>query len=581
MAERLPYANAACNLSAASEFCIDRDQRFKAWFVQQSALVPGREKKAFATLLNWWMQTEVLSKEDWYVEKSASGYTLHRLTGPAAVATPDAAALAASIRKAADAARREEEEKEEKEADDEDDSSDGEEFPQDIERGDPLGLGFDEKWKAERKEVPAGSAAEKQHQPPRQLTEEEIEASQAAFLALPMVERFQRLSAMSDAEHQVSVPFRDKAKRTHTAAVFDYKDSEIRCGVPFCPPIVVRADGLDAVIGRLPGDMQDVLRAMVPKMEDINEIRLIAGFSAMAIVGQGEKAREVLFSEKLSAEDLAAVAGDLKFDDLERAALPFQLHRFSRWQGPGAGNEGVYYGLVMRLGKTVTGLAYAFADILKCKKSVLILAPPGYGKTTLLRDIIRVVSMFHRNVTSMIVDRSDEIGGASNMPHPSLPGRILRARLHGKNPGTALMQAFRNGTTGIVFCDEMATKEEAEALVFASQSGTRVIATAHGDLGKFVMSKPLSALSGSVQASTIGDEAADQVHGNSKVRLDRSADPIFDVLIEMTSSTSWNVFTRMSNAIDNTIHKEPLAFERRWIAEDGVLMSQKMVRHFH
>ncbi|KAJ3159452.1 hypothetical protein HDU86_001770 [Geranomyces michiganensis] len=112
---------------------------------------------------------------------------------------------------------------------------------------------------------------------------------------------------------------------------------------------------------RFPADMQEGLRAMVPSLVGINEIRLYAGYSAIAV-----------------------------FDDLDRAALPAQLHRFSRWQGSGDGDEGEMYALIIRLGKTVTGLAYAFADILKARKSVLILAPPGFGKTTLLREIIRV-----------------------------------------------------------------------------------------------------------------------------------------------------------------------------------------------
>ncbi|KAJ3147746.1 hypothetical protein HDU89_005105 [Geranomyces variabilis] len=572
----------SCNLSAVSEYCIGRDMRFKEWFVQQQALVPGREKKSFAGLMNWWLKEGHVSDKDWFLEKSEKGFTLYRLTGPTAV-VQEAAARAESARAAAeaDAARREEEGKK-KEAVDDDSEDEDLEYPQDIESGDPFGLGFDVKFKAERKAILCGSGTtEALRQAPRQLTRDEIEAKRAAFLALPTAERYQQLSAMSDAEHQVSVPFRNKASTTHSAAVFESADPNISYRVPFRPPICVRADGLDAVIGRLPEDMQGVLKALVPTPEDINEIRLIAGYSAIAKVGQGEDARELLFSEKLSAQDLAAVAGDLQFDDLERAALPSQLHRFSRWQGPGAGDEGTMYGLVMRVGKTVTGLAYAFADILSRSKSVLILAPPGYGKTTLLRDIIRLVSMFHRNLTGIIVDRSDEIGGASNTPHPSLPGRMLRVRLHGKTPGRALEQAFRNGTPGIIFCDEMATKEEAEALVFASQAGTRVIATAHGDLGKFVMSKPLASLSGSVQASTISDEAANQLDNFSKMRLDRSADPIFDVLIEMTSTRSWNVFPRMTKAIDQTIHKEPLTFEKRWINENGVLMCQKMTRRFH
>ncbi|KAJ3166221.1 hypothetical protein HDU88_003444 [Geranomyces variabilis] len=99
----------SCNLSAVSEYCIGRDMRFNEWFVQQQTLVPGREKKSFAGLMNWWLKEGHVSDKDRFLEKSEKGFTLYHLTGPTAV-VQEAAARAESARAAAeaDAARREE-----------------------------------------------------------------------------------------------------------------------------------------------------------------------------------------------------------------------------------------------------------------------------------------------------------------------------------------------------------------------------------------------------------------------------------------------------------------------------------------
>ncbi|KAJ3146971.1 hypothetical protein HDU86_008333 [Geranomyces michiganensis] len=143
----------SCNLSAVSEYCIGRDMRFKEWFVQQQALVPGREKKSFPGLMNWWLKEGQVSDKDWFVEKSEKGFTLYHLTGPTAV-VQEAAARAESARAAAEADA--EEGKKKKTVDDDFEDEDLE-YPQDIESGDFVGLGFDDKFKAERTAILSGS----------------------------------------------------------------------------------------------------------------------------------------------------------------------------------------------------------------------------------------------------------------------------------------------------------------------------------------------------------------------------------------------------------------------------------------
>ena len=54
-------------------------------------------------------------------------------------------------------------------------------------------------------------------------------------------------------------------------------------------------------------------------------------------------------------------------------------------------------------------------------KSILFLGRPGVGKTTVIREIARVLSdELHKRV--VIVDTSNEIGGDGDVPHPAIGG---------------------------------------------------------------------------------------------------------------------------------------------------------------
>ena len=53
--------------------------------------------------------------------------------------------------------------------------------------------------------------------------------------------------------------------------------------------------------------------------------------------------------------------------------------------------------------------------------SLLFLGRPGVGKTTVIRDMARVLSdELHKRV--VIVDTSNEIGGDGDVPHPAIGG---------------------------------------------------------------------------------------------------------------------------------------------------------------
>ena len=76
-----------------------------------------------------------------------------------------------------------------------------------------------------------------------------------------------------------------------------------------------------------------------------------------------------------------------------------------------------YY--ILHVSKMVyTGCTAAVAAV---PNSLLFLGRPGVGKTTVIREMARVLSdELHKRV--VIVDTSNEIGGDGDVPHPAIGG---------------------------------------------------------------------------------------------------------------------------------------------------------------
>lgn len=115
--------------------------------------------------------------------------------------------------------------------------------------------------------------------------------------------------------------------------------------------------------------------------------------------------------------------------------------------------------------------------------NTLLIAPPGCGKTTMLRDLIRQVSNGGRWAKGRqvgVVDERSEIAGS----FMGIPGNQLGLRtdvLDACPKAQGMMMLLRSMAPQVVAVDEIGGGEDMQALKTVLQCGCRVIATVHGE----------------------------------------------------------------------------------------------------
>ena len=114
-------------------------------------------------------------------------------------------------------------------------------------------------------------------------------------------------------------------------------------------------------------------------------------------------------------------------------------------------------------------------------ESTLILAPPGLGKTTLLRDLIRQVSD-GRNCQPLRVAVADERGEVAGLYHgrPQLDVGARTDVLEGCPKAQGLMLLLRAMNPQVLAADEITDPQDVAALRTAVGCGAVLLATAHG-----------------------------------------------------------------------------------------------------
>lgn len=137
-------------------------------------------------------------------------------------------------------------------------------------------------------------------------------------------------------------------------------------------------------------------------------------------------------------------------------------------------------------------------------QNTLLISPPGCGKTTLLRDMIRQISNGSRFAGGMnvgVVDERSEIAGCY-LGNPQNDVGKRTDILDACPKALGMMMLIRSMAPQVVAVDELGSEEDMKAVGQVMQCGSCVIATVHGDSLEDIMSKNF--LYQSVKQQTFG-----------------------------------------------------------------------------
>jgi len=249
---------------------------------------------------------------------------------------------------------------------------------------------------------------------------------------------------------------------------------------------------LEKLLQNLPFFIQQYLHQH-PYKNELIEIVLDLGRRPEARFSHGP---EYLSQKIISWQDLDYITQRIsKFSSENRAGIERTLHRISCIRN----RQFLINGLTCRVGRAVFGTISIIRDLLESDKSILILGRPGVGKTTIIREIGRVLAdEMEKRV--IIIDTSNEIAGDSDIPHFGI-GRARRMQV--------------------------------------SQT----------ELENLIKNPSLAELIGGIKYVTLSDEEAKR-RGTQKSILERKSYPTFELVIEINNSNCWTIHEDVAHSVD-------------------------------
>lgn len=325
---------------------------------------------------------------------------------------------------------------------------------------------------------------------------------------------------------------------------------------------------LQSLIDTLPRHIREPLLAC----DDIHEL-----LEVVLDLGRLPEARFVgesvfIAQDEITEADIGQVIQSVSaFGEDNRAGIERTLHRISAMRN----RAGKIIGLTLRVGRAVYGTIRIIEDLVTSGRSVLLLGKPGVGKTTMLREIARVLADDARKRV-IIVDTSNEIAGDGDIPHPGI-GRSRRMQVRSPALQHAVMiEAVENHMPEVIVIDEIGTEADADAARTIAERGVQLVATAHGNtLDNLIMNPTLSDLVGGVEAVTLGDIEARR-RGTQKTVRERRAPPTFDILVEIQGWNEVIVHEDVSDVVDRMLRGNPTSPQLR-IMDDAGEMQQSRV----
>ncbi len=239
------------------------------------------------------------------------------------------------------------------------------------------------------------------------------------------------------------------------------------------------------MLGFLPKNIHDALNK--ENIDSILEIRIRENAPIYILKENGWKKLEYIGEYKPSLSDLEKMF-------LRLCEHSVYAHIDTLKQGYITTKNGIRVGLAgevvkdenaVKIIKNISSMCIRFPhEVLGCAqnlyqnvfknglKNLLIISPPGFGKTTFLRDIIRILS---NNYNVLCIDERLEISAGGRF---FLGERVDVLSLATKEYG--LNYGIKSMSPDVICIDELANAKDVNASINACFSGVNVVATVHG-----------------------------------------------------------------------------------------------------